>query len=286
MTDANSGLELGYTYKYKYKYKVELEFGCSLSLSDDAEIDFEPITVSRELRYDYSDIACQILGGENKKVSEVSVGKLRYLTFSLDGYTFRYDPEFYFNIPNKSHLEFEWSCNNYNNDNLNNVSRNCTDLLKNDNTMVNFGNETFTSNSTSYVFGLTVCDTRNDDRDICTTQQTLTIDNINLDEDEDVVIKLLDIPVSSVTTNSIINEKDELRLLVVINNADEINFKNEKKNYEFEYSQTNGCFEYDELNGDDGSFNLVLESGSLSKGMSYQFEVKAFYIGVTPYVEV
>ena len=41
-------------------------------------------------------IACPILGGENKKVSEVSVDKLWYLTFALDGYTFRYDPEFYF----------------------------------------------------------------------------------------------------------------------------------------------------------------------------------------------
>ena len=73
---------------------------------------------------------------------------------------------------------------------------------------------------------------------------------------------------------------------MVINNADAVDFENEKENYAFEYSETNGYFEYDELNSDDGSFNLVLESGSLNKGESYQFELKAFYIGVTPYVEM
>ena len=252
-----SYLSPGYSYKFSVILKCMDQLLCNSTTS-----------ASFTMYYEFNHVICSISGGDK-------IINLNYLTKSqliddyllyLDGKTFTYDP---YNVDNKDLLQWKWQCIFTINDTI----QNCDNLLSSSQSTesvkyINFSNyatSTFMSDITyKYEFIMNVSDEFGERE--CMDKYIVLI---TLKTETDL---LKYIPINIYTPSLSINVNNRLRLFVDI--YDEYT---ELFYYTFEWkektnliSDTN-LIKYNmnkEING-----NLILESGILTKGFSYKFEI-------------
>ena len=263
---------IDYDLKPGFRYDFMASFLCDTC--DEGAGD--TINVTHSIDYQYSDLVCQIAGG-NKEIVNVSLNSIKDEIFELNGELFTYDPDAA-TIYNKSHLAFEWSCIErivWNNSN--DYGANYTDL-----SFANGSIETKISdwsgwlladhdeydhiryfslnqplskiietqiesqNSTiagyiEYEFELNVYDTRTTNRESCVAFKKITISDIRLDSKNEM--KLLDISISAIKSN--INSDERVRLISTIDFSD--NILHNSDNYNYTWTESNGHLTQDDI---------------------------------------
>ena len=281
-----------------YEYEISVHFDCNVT-----GFQCESVTSTHLFFYDFSNIVCQIVGGSERYLSNVSLSTLSDFTVLLDGHTFTYDPDY-------SDLIYSWQCLQtltvleWNKSNYTQTS-NCTgQLITNSNTnpkqrsflsinvsdideslqVLSTSNDSDSSINLVYQVILSVSDEINHQRDSCITESYIILENIDISNknNQSQITKLLD--VSLTATHRTINKNQRLRLLVGINNLDYSNSVDEYNyNYNCEWSELNQHLATEEIamlrvSTQDSSemnhnCNLILESNSLESGRMYIFSV-------------
>ena len=283
-------------YYYDFELNVECNYG---------DIGCVFVTTRHTLYYQESDLVCQIAGGNEKRIRNVSWTDI-FTTFGtnihdnnnnkflLDGNTFTFDRQS-LDIQNKSHLHFDWDC-------IVNDEIKCNDAIEpvsnEDNSIVFidfykiglFLNETImntefkntiflvidlsvTSNTTanSHLFRETVY------KRSCHTQQRIVMQIVpNMSQSQGAT--WLDVSLTAV--KPIINRNDRLRLIGTINNY----YGHEVNEFIFKYSELNGYLNESEidnrvqdLHNNDNTVNLVLDGSFLTPGLTYKFGLYVYY---------
>ena len=223
------------------------------------------------LTYEFSDLVCQIASG-NKYISDVTPASLKYYTFTLDGDTFSYDPD------ESENVMYEWKCILY----IDNVEQDCSySVLTSSNSAtatVSLETEAFTHLHATYIyaFEMMMYDNNNQNvRDPCTATSMLTIENLIYNNTNKSTITILDVSVAA--TNTIVNDDENLRLIVSIDDPNDNNVTS-YNSYNFEWSESNGYLTNQQIvnsrTNENSDLNyLVLDASSLTQGVAYEFEV-------------
>ena len=290
-----------------YEYEISLMFELYLVNQ------LTNYTATHSIYYDTSDIVCQIAGGDNRIISNVSASTLNEFTVFLDGNTFTYDPDSLIPITNqfdKNNLIFNWNCiktityHTSTNTSTKTKTNNCTDQLEmqtSDNSQqllplaIDTNKTDLTNNviSIQYAITLSVSRSNADGRNStahghdCQTQTLITMMNPYLETEDGTEIsvpttritKLLDVSVTAVNAmHGTINYNERLRLLVTINNLD-VDDSVIYGSYNHEWIEVNGHLTSQNIsqlriNDDiDNSFNLILESNCLNPDETYTFKI-------------
>eukprot|EP01084_Bolivina_argentea_P115334 205119_1 len=221
-------------------------------------------SASLNVYYEYSPIVCSMYSGE--KILHLDfITKSQFISdyiLYLDGNTFTYDPH----LPmNKSNLIWDWNCL-YDN-------RTCNDLLissqlsTQSTKFIQFADANISFNVSQtyvYTFSMIVSETHSNRK--CIDELTVVVDLLN---DTNIHINYLSISIYAISSS--INVNDRLRLFIDI--YDKYNLTHTEF-YEFHWIETIHDIQVDELNiNTEENGNLILESNTLSKGFSYQFQV-------------
>ena len=241
------------------------------------------ITQTHSLFYEFSDLVCQTAGG-NKYISDVTEETLQSFSFELDGSIFSYDPD------NSEFLKFEWKCALE----IDETEQECNEFVLSNidgaSTTVSLQNETFNDPNVTYIyrFEMTMYDSANEaTREPCIANSFLAITNVYADSDngdngassDDPSSRATILDISIAAANTQMNVNDKLRLIVNVNSGNEDGENVNYASYNFEWSELNGYLTTQEIanfqiNENVESNYLILESNSLSEGITYEFEVK------------
>lgn len=257
MNESNSELSI-YADTYLQPgvlYYFQLTLNCIISGVNVSNYTCIETNINHWVRYEYSAIQCQISGGNQYLMNNLSEYEI-----VLDGNTFTYDLDVENPISDKNHLQGQWSC-------LRNGMINCTSTLFRANggedsllKQLYFDTEYSSleiDNIYQYDIQLSVVDSNHPlSRDAC-----IAVTSIIVNTSADLTSAF---SVSITTLKSTINIAERLRLLGTHVSSSDVR-------YEYLWTEVNGLLT-NEAFISDNTTNLIVMENELKIGIRYQFE--------------